>query len=142
MRDWRIFLLLCVLLWGSVNAFALRCASPGLAPESRCTRVLDNGVSRDRYFKPQIGRFWTADTYEGSRVLEGYGRLQTGEIACSSPMMLPAPDWCREGLNRLPLINSIRQKLYWVNLEDQIMLHSSDSILQILVISIHLSQEP
>ena len=48
---------------GIVVAFPLR----RVGAKNRCTPVLGNGVSRARYVNPQIGRFWTMDTYEGTR---------------------------------------------------------------------------
>ncbi len=63
MRAWRIILLLGLLLGIDRDAFALRAVDP----EKCCTRVLDNGVSRARYYSPQIGRFWTRDTEEGDQ---------------------------------------------------------------------------
>jgi hypothetical protein len=36
-----------------------------VGPKSCCTPVFRTEVSRARYFNPQTGRFWTADTYEG-----------------------------------------------------------------------------
>ena len=67
MRGWRAILLLCAFLWGSVDVFALRYAPCELSLQSGCTRVLDKGVSRARYYQPALGRFWTMDTYEGSK---------------------------------------------------------------------------
>lgn len=46
---------------GCVAAFPLR----RVGAKNRCTRVLDNGVSRARYYKPETGRFWTMDTFDG-----------------------------------------------------------------------------
>ncbi len=60
MRAWRIILLLGLLLGIDRDAFALRAVDP----EKCCTRVLDNGVSRARYYSPQIGRLWTQDDGE------------------------------------------------------------------------------
>lgn len=56
----------CVLLWGSVDAVALRCVPSDVPPENRCMRVLDNGVSRARYYNPGNGRFIQRDTFEGN----------------------------------------------------------------------------
>jgi hypothetical protein len=64
-RLWRTILIACALLWGSVDALALRCVAPEVTPENRCTPVFDNGVSRARYYSPQLGRFWTMDTFGG-----------------------------------------------------------------------------
>jgi hypothetical protein len=64
-RGWCSILFACALLWGSADAFALRCVTSDLTPEKRGTPVLDNGVSRARYFDPQTGRFWTMEAEEG-----------------------------------------------------------------------------
>jgi len=61
-RGWRIIVVACALLWGSVDAFALRCVTSG----NRCTGDFHTGVSRARYYKPDTGRFWTRDTDEGN----------------------------------------------------------------------------
>jgi RHS repeat-associated protein len=57
---WRTILLLCLLLFSSLDAFALRAASP----ENPCTGDFHTGVYRARYYKPEVGRFWTADDGE------------------------------------------------------------------------------
>jgi hypothetical protein len=64
-RGWRIIVVACALLWGSVDALALRCVTPALTPKNRCTPVFRSGVSRARYFNPNTGRFWTRDTDDG-----------------------------------------------------------------------------
>jgi RHS repeat-associated protein len=65
-KGWRVILVACALLWGSVDAFALCCATPELTPKNRCTPVFGTGVSRARYYSPGTGRFWTMDTYAGN----------------------------------------------------------------------------
>jgi hypothetical protein len=63
MNGWRtLLLLLYLILGGSRDAFALRSA----APKNRCTPFFCTEVSRARYYKPDTGRFWTMDTFEGN----------------------------------------------------------------------------
>jgi RHS repeat-associated protein len=45
---------------------ALRWENPPVSAENRCTRDFRTEVSRARYYSQQIGRFWTADDFEGS----------------------------------------------------------------------------
>jgi len=52
----------CTRFRGSVVAFPLH----RVGAKNRCTRILDNGVYRARYFNPGTGTFWTMDTYEGN----------------------------------------------------------------------------
>ena len=62
MKFCRIILVSYALLWGSVDAFALRSVSV----EKRCTGLFRTEVYRARYFNPQTGRFWTADSWQGN----------------------------------------------------------------------------
>jgi RHS repeat-associated protein len=66
-KGWRIIVVACALLWGSVDAFALRSTTPEVIPENGCTADFDSGVSRARYYQPTTGRFWTGDTDEGEQ---------------------------------------------------------------------------
>jgi RHS repeat-associated protein len=63
----RTILVLCVLLLGSVDTLALRSSPWEFTGENRGTAVLDNGVSRARYYNPDQGRFWTMDTAKGEQ---------------------------------------------------------------------------
>ncbi|MGD0261337.1 MAG: RHS repeat-associated core domain-containing protein [Verrucomicrobiota bacterium] len=53
----------CTRFRASVVAFPLR----RVGAKNRCTRVLDTGVSRARYYQPNTGRFWTMDTFQGNQ---------------------------------------------------------------------------